>query len=415
MKYAIIAIGDELLAGQVTDTNSGTISRMLQPAGWELHSVRVVSDSPEHILLAISEAFAETDAVITTGGLGPTKDDLTKQTLCRYFGGELREDPSVKANVERVVSARGLKLNALTAAQAMVPTSCSVIQNLVGTAPIMWFERDGKVLVAMPGVPFETEQMMRRSVMARMIDRFPSTEFIERRVVMVCGMSESAIAGMIAPWEDSLPQHAHLAYLPKPGVVRLRIDCHHHDKDFLTGEATRLHAELARLIPADHLLAVADLTPEEILLNELRQRGLSFASAESCTGGSIARRITAIPGSSSAFKGSVVAYANEVKSAVLGVNAEDIAAHGAVSQTVVEQMAAGARDRLGADIAVATSGIAGPGGGSDDKPVGTVWIATATPEGVHSCMHHFPGSRDRVIDRAATTAILSAIESLRRL
>ena len=160
---------------------------------------------------------------------------------------------------------------------------------------------------------------------------------------------------------------------------------------------------------------MADLTPEEILLNELRQRGLSFASAESCTGGSIARRITAIPGSSSAFKGSVVAYANEVKSAVLGVNAEDIAAHGAVSQTVVEQMAAGARDRLGADIAVATSGIAGPGGGSDDKPVGTVWIATATPEGVHSCMHHFPGSRDRVIDRAATTAILSAIESLRRL
>ena len=314
-----------------------------------------------------------------------------------------------------MVSARGLKLNALTAAQAMVPTSCSVIQNLVGTAPIMWFERDGKVLVAMPGVPFETEQMMRRSVMARLIDRFPSTEFIERRVVMVCGMSESAIAGMIAPWEDSLPQHAHLAYLPKPGVVRLRIDCHHHDKDFLTGETTRLHAELARLIPADHLLAVTDLTPEEILLNELRQRGLSFASAESCTGGSIARRITAIPGSSSAFKGSVVAYANEVKSAVLGVNAEDIAAHGAVSQTVVEQMAAGARDRLGADIAVATSGIAGPGGGSDDKPVGTVWIATATPEGVHSCMHHFPGSRDRVIDRAATTAILSAIESLRRL
>ena len=224
MKYAIIAIGDELLAGQVTDTNSGTISRMLQPAGWELHSVRVVSDSPEHILLAISEAFAETDAVITTGGLGPTKDDLTKQTLCRYFGGELREDPSVKANVERVVSARGLKLNALTAAQAMVPTSCSVIQNLVGTAPIMWFERDGKVLVAMPGVPFETEQMMRRSVMARLIDRFPSTEFIERRVVMVCGMSESAIAGMIAPWEDSLPQHAHLAYLP---CLELPLYSHH--------------------------------------------------------------------------------------------------------------------------------------------------------------------------------------------
>lgn len=411
MKYAIIAIGDELLAGQVTDTNSGTISRMLQPAGWELHSVRVVSDSPEHILLAISEAFAETDAVITTGGLGPTKDDLTKQTLCRYFGGELREDPSVKANVERVVSARGLKLNALTAAQAMVPTSCSVIQNLVGTAPIMWFERDGKVLVAMPGVPFETEQMMRRSVMARLIDRFPSTEFIERRVVMVCGMSESAIAGMIAPWEDSLPQHAHLAYLPKPGVVRLRIDGRHTDAGFLKKEIDRLADELA-LLAAGNLMCRGDITPARCLLDMLVERHLTVGTAESCTGGNIAHTITAEPGSSAAMLGGVVSYSNDVKRRLLGVSEASLEAHGAVSIPVVKEMASGARKALGCDIALATSGIAGPGGAVPGKPVGTVCIAVATPWGLWADTFHFPGNRERVIDRATTTAIIRAIREL---
>lgn len=411
MKYAIIAIGDELLAGQVTDTNSGTISRMLQPAGWELHSVRVVSDSPEHILLAISEAFAETDAVITTGGLGPTKDDLTKQTLCRYFGGELREDPSVKANVERVVSARGLKLNALTAAQAMVPTSCSVIQNLVGTAPIMWFERDGKVLVAMPGVPFETEQMMRRSVMARLIDRFPSTEFIERRVVMVCGMSESAIAGMIAPWEDSLPQHAHLAYLPKPGVVRLRIDGRHTDAGFLKKEIDRLADELA-LLAAGNLMCRGDITPARCLLDMLVERHLTVGTAESCTGGNIAHTITAEPGSSAAMLGGVVSYSNDVKRRLLEVSEASLEAHGAVSIPVVKEMASGARKALGCDIALATSGIAGPGGAVPGKPVGTVCIAVATPWGLWADTFHFPGNRERVIDRATTTAIIRAIREL---
>ena len=411
MKYAIIAIGDELLAGQVTDTNSGTISRMLQPAGWELHSVRVVSDSPEHILRAISEAFAETDAVITTGGLGPTKDDLTKQTLCRYFGGELREDPSVKANVERVVSARGLKLNALTAAQAMVPTSCSVIQNLVGTAPIMWFERDGKVLVAMPGVPFETEQMMRRSVMARLIDRFPSTEFIERRVVMVCGMSESAIAGMIAPWEDSLPQHAHLAYLPKPGVVRLRIDGRHTDAGFLKKEIDRLADELA-LLAAGNLMCRGDITPARCLLDMLVERHLTVGTAESCTGGNIAHTITAEPGSSAAMLGGVVSYSNDVKRRLLEVSEASLEAHGAVSIPVVKEMASGARKALGCDIALATSGIAGPGGAVPGKPVGTGCIAVATPWGLWADTFHFPGNRERVIDRATTTAIIRAIREL---
>ncbi|MDE7388178.1 MAG: damage-inducible protein CinA, partial [Muribaculaceae bacterium] len=257
MKYSIIAIGDELLAGQVTDTNSGMIARMLEPHGWELAQVWTVSDEPERILAAMESAFALTDVVLTTGGLGPTKDDLTKQTLCRYFGGELREDPAVLDNVRRIIAARSLTLNKLTAAQAMVPTSCRVIQNRVGTAPLMWFERDGKVLVAMPGVPFETEQMMRAEVIDRLVERFPSEDALARRVVMVHSMSESAIAEMLAKWEDSLPEYAHLAYLPTPGVVRLRIDGRHSDGVLLQAEMERLHRELTERIPAANLLATA--------------------------------------------------------------------------------------------------------------------------------------------------------------
>lgn len=412
MKYAIIAIGDELLAGQVTDTNSGTIARMLEPCGWELQAVSVISDSPEAISEAINMAFREVDVVLTTGGLGPTKDDLTKQTLCQIFGGELREDASVLANVERVISARGLKLNRLTAAQAMVPTSCTVIQNEVGTAPLMWFERDGKVLVAMPGVPFETETMMRRAVVDKLVSRFPSPDSLLRRVVMVHGMSESAIAEMLAPWEDALPPYAHLAYLPKPGVVRLRIDGRHTDAAFLESEMERLHRELIALIPAANLMAASDVTPEKALLDSLTERGLTFASAESCTGGTIAQRMTALPGASLAFRGGVVAYANEAKVSMLGVDPAVISTCGAVSRQVVEQMAAGARERFGADVAVATSGIAGPDGGTSEKPVGTVWIAVATSAGIESAVYRFPGARDRVIDRAATTAILSAFSRL---
>ena len=414
MLYSIIAIGDELLAGQVTDTNSGAIARMLEPYGWELHSVNVIGDSPAQMRSVIAATMAEVDVVITTGGLGPTKDDMTKQTLCQVFGGELRHDPAVLANVMEVVDRRGLKLNPLTAAQAMVPTSCTVIQNRVGTAPIMWFERDGKVLVAMPGVPFETLQMMEREVRAQLVERFPSAVALERRTVIVAGMTESNIAAMLSDWEDALPAYAHLAYLPKPGVVRLRLDGHHADGKFLQAEMERLRSELIAQIPPQNLLATDDLTPEAILADELRRAGLKFATAESCTGGTIAQRITAMAGASDVFVGSVVAYANEVKVAALGVNADDLAREGAVSEPVVRQMAEGARLRLGADIAVATSGIAGPGGGSPEKPVGTVWMAVATPWGTTAMMQRFPGSRDRVIDRAATNLLVQAAQIVRR-
>ncbi len=408
MKYSIVAIGDELLAGQVVDTNSGSLARMLEPYGWQLSSVRVVADDASQMRRAMEDALAESRVVVTTGGLGPTKDDRTKQVLLEMFGGTLVEDPSVLENVRRVVAARTLKLNALTAAQAMVPTSCRVIQNLVGTAPIMWFEREGRVLVAMPGVPFETLQMMQREVLPRLMERFPEATPLERRTVVVIGVTESAVAQHLDAWEKRLPQQAHLAYLPKPGVVRLRID--------VAGAAAladELKASLLKELPSEWVMATDDLTPEQELLRHLTAAHLKIATAESCTGGTIAQRITAIAGASAAMVGGVVAYANEVKVAALGVNAADIEAHGAVSQQVVEQMALGAMSRLGADIAVATSGIAGPGGGTPEKPVGTVWMAVATAAGVKSQCCHLPGTRDRVIDRAATNALLLALRALR--
>lgn len=405
MKTAIIAIGDELLLGQVTDTNSGAIARMIDPAGWTVEWVKVIHDDAEAITSAVDEAFEAADVVLTTGGLGPTKDDITKLTLCRYFGGELRHDPSVLENIKEVFSKRGIQLNQLTEAQALVPTSCRVIQNRVGTAPIMWFERaDGKVLVSMPGVPFETLQMFKAEVLPQLLKKFHSDEHIAHRCVIVEGLTESKVAMQLDEWEEALPPFIHLAYLPKPGIIRLRIDGHNADGAILESTLDRLHGELCTRF-ADHLLADADLTPEESMLRRLRAKGYTVATAESCTGGNIAHRITAIAGCSDCYLGSVVSYDNNVKINLLGVNSDTISAHGVVSEEVVAQMAEGARKAIGTDCAIATSGIAGPSGATPGKPVGTVCIAIASPDGTKATTYHFPGTRDRVIDRASTTAL----------
>lgn len=412
MKTTIIVIGDELLIGQVTDTNSGMIARLMAPHGWEVEQVMTVADDREAIREAVGRALDSTPVVLTTGGLGPTKDDITKAVLTDIFGGELREDPDVLANVREVVERRGLKLNDLTAAQAIVPTSCRVIQNRVGTAPLMWFERaDGHILVAMPGVPFETREMFSTEVMPMLLKRFPSPDHIEHRTLVVADISESALATRLAPWESALPPYAHLAYLPKPGVVRLRIDGRHTDAGFLKKEIDRLADELA-LLAAGNLMCRGDITPARCLLDMLVERHLTVGTAESCTGGNIAHTITAEPGSSAAMLGGVVSYSNDVKRRLLGVSEASLEAHGAVSIPVVKEMASGARKALGCDIALATSGIAGPGGAVPGKPVGTVCIAVATPWGLWADTFHFPGNRERVIDRATTTAIIRAIREL---
>ena len=405
MNYSIIVVGDEILIGQVQDTNSGFIARQLTPFGWQAVSIRTVSDDGQAIFDAIDEGFAHSDVILMTGGLGPTKDDITKPTLCRYFGGELVYDEVTARNVEQIVAGRRLKLNDYTRAQAMVPSSCRVIQNQCGTAPLMWFERDGKVLVSMPGVPYETETMLVREVIPQLMAHFHHDVDIEFRHLMVTGIIESALAMTLDEWERRLPQGIHLAYLPQPGIIHLRLTGQSSDKQWLTDEMDRLVNELHQIL-GDHIVCDENLPLAGIIGNILRRRGLTMATAESCTGGNIAHEITAIAGSSDYFVGGVVSYHRDVKQNQLGVSASDIDTYGVVSQTVAEQMAMGVCRLLGTDCAVATTGVAGPSGGTLDTPVGTVWMAAKCGDKIISQCKHIPGHRQRVIARATNDALL---------
>ena len=411
MNYSIIVVGDEILIGQVQDTNSGFIARQLTPFGWQAVSIRTVADDGQAIFDAIDEGFAHSDVILMTGGLGPTKDDITKPTLCRYFGGELVHDEATARNVEQIVSGRHLKLNDYTRAQAMVPSSCRVIQNQCGTAPLMWFECDGKVLVSMPGVPYETETMLVREVIPQLMTHFHHDVDIEFRHLMVTGIIESALAMTLDGWERRLPQGIHLAYLPQPGIIHLRLTGQAADKQWLTAEMDRLAAELHQIL-GNHIVCDEDLPLAGIVGNILRRRGLTLSTAESCTGGNIAHEITAIAGSSDYFVGGVVSYHRDVKQNQLGVSSSDIDQYGVVCQTVAEQMVTGVCRLLGTDCAVATTGVAGPGGGTPDTPVGTVWMAAKCGDKVVSQCKHIPGHRQRVIARATNDALLLLLSIL---
>lgn len=412
MDVTIIVIGDELLIGQVVDTNSGDIARMISPAGWSVREVVTVHDDADAIRAAIGRALENTDIVLTTGGLGPTKDDITKATLCDIFGGGMHLDSAVLENVETIFRKRGLIMNDLTRSQAMVPDACKVIPNDLGTAPVMWFERDGKVLVAMPGVPFETRHAFKNYVLPALLSHFGERSVVEHRTFVVTDISESALAEMLAGWEDALPAGFHLAYLPQAGYIRLRIDAVGACPATLNEELDRLAAALAAIV-GDRIIATEDLTPEQIVMRLLAEKGLTMGTAESCTGGNIAHRMTMLAGVSDVFRGGVVAYSNEVKMSVLGVKDQTLAQFGAVSEQTAREMAEGARRALGCDIAVATSGIAGPGGGTPGKPVGTVCIAVATPSSTITDTLHLPGNRSRVIDRASTTVLIRLVKALR--
>ena len=410
---SIVVIGDEILIGQVTDTNSGYISRQINAIGWKVKTVRTVGDDAAQIKSAIEASLAESDVVLTTGGLGPPKDDITKATLMQIFGGTLIHDAETEKNVLEVVAKLGFKINTLTAAQADVPSSCTVIQNTVGTAPIMVFEQRGHILVAMPGVPFETETMLKKAVLPMLVKHFSNDESIEHRTFIVINNTESNLATRLDDFETTIPPYIKLAYLPTPGVIRLRLTGIYRDAQALTDTLDSLSASLTQILGND-IICYEDKTIEEILGALLIRKGFTLATAESCTGGNIAHRITLVPGSSQYFKGGVVAYSNQVKTNQLGVSAGVLEANGAVSQPVVEAMVEGACKALDAQCAVATSGIAGPTGGTPDKPVGTVWMAVKTPAGVQSQCFKFPGSRARVIERATTHALLTLIKSLMR-
>lgn len=399
MNLSIIIIGDEILLGRVTDTNSGLIARTFTPLGWNIKRIRTVGDNGVDITSAINESLAESELVIATGGLGPTRDDITKSVMMDIFGGSLVHNAEVAANVEAVFARRQLKMNELTASQAMVPSSAKIIENLVGTAPIMVFERQGRMLVAMPGVPAETRGML-PSVAKVIAEHFGSQELTPRQEFTVTGIIESALAERLSRFEDSMPKGFKLAYLPSAKRILLRLEG-------TPGASTELFEDQCRkLVEAlgEYMSAQGDVPTAAIVLERLRKNKLTLATAESCTGGNIAHLLTLVPGSSDVFNGGVVSYANEVKTNILGVDSQTLATEGAVSEATVLKMLSGAKAACRAQCAVATSGIAGPGGAVPGKPVGTVWIGASTPQGTDVRLWQFGGDRQAVIDRASATA-----------
>ena len=409
MNVEIIVIGDELLIGQVTDTNSGWIARELNHIGWEVTEITTVRDRSREITDALNSSFGRVDVVLMTGGLGPTKDDITKQTLCDYFGGKLVFDESVFANVEAIFRRRKLTMNDSTRNQAYVPNMCTVIQNPVGTAPVMWFERNGKVLVSMPGVPTEMKTVMKEVVISRLREYFQDHSSILHRTCLVKDFTESRLSETLSDFEAQLPACIKLAYLPTPGVIRLRLTARGDEESYLQKIIDDEFFKL-RTILGSHLFCGSDTTLAGALGSILAERGETLATAESCTGGNIAHEITRIAGSSVYFKGSVVAYSNEVKTRVLNVSSEILSGFGAVSRETVLQMVSGVQRLLSSDCAIATSGIAGPGGGSVEKPVGTVWIAVRYGERSEGECFCFEGDREQVIARATQSALLMLIQ-----
>lgn len=403
MRASIITIGDEILIGQIVDTNSAAIARYLNGAGIVVREKSSVGDDRAEIAEALSRALERSEAVVLTGGLGPTKDDITKHTLARFFGCGMRRDRRVEAHVERMLSARGIDFNDLNRAQALVPEACEVLFNAHGTAPGMWFERAGRIVVSLPGVPFEMDHLMQDEVMPRLRARFSLRQIVHRTLI-TAGLAESMLAERIAAWEEALPSYLKLAYLPNPGAVRLRLSAYEVDGGSVAAEIERQFEALRRIIP-EAFVGFETATVEEGVHRTLTRRGRTLAVAESCTGGAIASRFTAMPGASAYFRCGVVAYANEAKCALLGVDAATIACRGAVSEEVALEMARGVRRVAGADYAVATTGIAGPSGGSDEKPVGTVWIAVAGPGGERAVCRQCGTDRGQIIARASAAAI----------
>ena len=406
----LITIGDEILIGQIVDTNSAWIGQELSKYGFRLVRITSVPDGAQEIINAIDGAFSRADVALLTGGIGPTKDDITKRTLCDYFHTDLVFDETVLRNIEDLFATRPNVLNALTRSQAFVPRTCTVIQNKRGTAPVTWFEHQGKILVSMPGVPEEMTYAMTHEILPRLCRRF-RTPTILHKTVLVTGYPESLLAMTIADWENALPTFIKLAYLPSPGLVKLRLTGTADDKNFLQQEINR-QIELLRYILGDAIVAEEDMPMEQIVGKLLKKKNLSLSTAESCTGGNIARLITSVPGSSEYYKGSVVAYCNEVKKNLLGVSPADLEQHGAVSREVVEQMAKGVLQLAGSDVSVSVSGIAGPDGGTVEKPVGTVWIAVCTKDKIISREHHFGIFRDRNIAMATHAAFVMIKEIL---
>ncbi len=403
MKVEIINIVDELLIGQVVNTNASWMAAELSKSGMQVVFISSIADDKKAIQSELDAASERADIILLSGGLGPTKDDITKKTLADYFDSRFVFHEPAFEQVKKIFAARKFKVSEANRQQAMIPEKCIPLPNVNGTAPGMWFEKAGKVFVSMPGVPFEMKAMMTGQVIPRLVKHFKLGTIVHK-TVMTTGLPESFLAEKIEDWENSLPGHLHLAYLPQPGIVRLRLSAKGFDGDKLRDEIDRQIDKLKTYIQ-DSIYGYDDVSLEEVIGNLLVQSGKSLSTAESCTGGYIAHLITSVSGSSRYFKGSVVSYANTVKMELLDVKSDVLETKGAVSREVVEQMAKAVRQKMHTDFSLAVSGIAGPDGGTAEKPVGTVWIALADENEVQSQLFHFGEHRGRNIRRSALAAL----------
>jgi nicotinamide-nucleotide amidase len=399
----IITIGDELLIGQIVNTNASFIASELNLSGIRVKRITTIADSREEILAALKAVSETTELVLITGGLGPTNDDITKKTLCEFFGSQLVLDEKMLADITEMFRKRGWGVSETNRRQAEVPHNCRPLRNPVGTAPGMWFTKDNRQYISMPGVPFEMKKMLADEILPE-LNKSGLLNPIIHKTILTIGIGESALADRIKSWEDSLPDHIKLAYLPEAGIVKLRLSSYTAEIENPLQAIDNEIAKLLRLIPG-LVFGYGKDSIQAVVGRKLKDLNQSLSTAESCTGGTIAHLITSVPGSSAYYKGSVVAYDNAVKTESLGVDASLIFAHGAVSEEVVRAMAGGVKQKLHTDYAIATSGIAGPDGGTHEKPVGTTWIALATPSKVIAEKFLLGDDRERNISRASLFAL----------
>ena len=410
MKAAIITIGDEILIGQIVDTNSAFIAKSLDRIGVEIYEMISISDSKQHILDTFAKFQNKVDLVLITGGLGPTKDDVTKKTFCDYFGDELIVNKEVEEHVieliERVMNRKASQINK---DQALVPSKCTVLHNKVGTAPGMWMKKENTVFISLPGVPYEMKYLVENEIIPKVVREY-KRPYILHKTILTYGQGESLVAERIENWENNLPDFIKLAYLPSPGRVRLRLSAKGIDKEFLEKAIAENVISLSKIIGDIIVGYEDDETIETIVGHLLRQQNKTISTAESCTGGKIAQILTSVSGASNYFKGSVVSYATETKISVLGLSEELIKEHSVVSAAVVKQMAINVKRMMKTDYAIATTGNAGPTKGDSNAEVGTVFIALATPNEVIVEEFNFGQPREKVIDRT----VIKSIEMLRK-
>ena len=399
----IITIGDEILIGQIIDSNSAWMAEKLNLAGVKVHQISSVSDDETHIINALDEASARVDLVLITGGLGPTKDDITKKTLCKYFDTKLVIHEEILADIKKLFKRRGFPILKENMQQAELPENCTIIRNYYGTASGMWFEKGNTIFVSMPGIPYEMKKLMEDGIIPRLKENY-KLPVIVHRTILTYGLIESELSNLIEDWELNLPEGMKLAYLPSLERLRLRLSIRGTERQKLEKLIDIEELKLNKYI-GNAIFGNGDQTLQEVIGKRLIELNKTLSTAESCTGGNISRLITSISGSSAYFRGSVVAYENSIKENMLNVKQEDLIKYGAVSKKVVEQMALGVKKLMNTDFAIATSGIAGPGGGTDDKPVGTTWIAIAGPDKLISKEYIFGTEREFNIRRATSIAL----------